>query len=104
MFKKKLVVFWFLMVATLLMFSALSFADDLSEIQAAIKAKGARWVAGRTSMMMLTPDERRMRLGLGQLKSIPEDEGIPFEETFAAVPATFDWRDIDEMERAMLLL
>jgi C1A family cysteine protease len=95
MFRKKFIVFGLLMVAALFVFSTVSFADELSEIQDAIKAKKAKWVAGQTSMMRLTPEERRMRLGLGHLKSIPEDEGIPYEETFTAVPATFDWRNID---------
>ncbi len=95
MFRKKLIVFGLLMVAALFVFSAVSFADELSEIREAIKAKKAKWVAGKTSMMMLSPEERRMRLGLGHFKGIPEDEGIPYEETFTAVPATFDWRNID---------
>ena len=84
-----------LAVSVLFAFSSVSFADELSDIQAAIRAKGKKWVAGRTSMMMLTPEERRMRLGLGQLKSMPESGGIPLQETFTAVPATFDWRNTD---------
>lgn len=95
MFKKKVFALGFLVVATLFLISSVSFADELSDIQKAIKEKGAKWVAEETSMSRLTPEERRMRLGLGHLKGIPEDEGIPYKESFTAVPATFDWRNID---------
>ncbi len=95
MLRKPCIAIGLLVITALFMFSAVSFANELSEIQEAIKAKKAKWVAGKTSMMMLTPEERRMRLGLGHVKGIPEDEGIPYEETFTAVPATFDWRNVD---------
>jgi hypothetical protein len=95
MFKKKLFALGFLLVAILFLISSVSFADELGDIQKAIKAKGAKWVAGRTSMMLLTPEERRMRLGLGQAKGKPDEEAVPYQESLASVPASFDWRNID---------
>jgi hypothetical protein len=95
MFKKTLFALGFLVVAILFLISSVSFADELSEIQKAIKEKGAKWVAGKTSMMMLPPEERRMRLGLSLAKGLPDYEAIPYQETFTAVPASFDWRNVD---------
>ncbi|MGA2193073.1 MAG: C1 family peptidase, partial [Nitrospirota bacterium] len=37
--------------------------QEVLDINAAIQAKGAKWVAGETSMTRLSPAERRMRLG-----------------------------------------
>jgi hypothetical protein len=95
MFKKKLFAIVFLVAAVLFLNSSALFADELGDIQKAIKEKGAKWVAGKTSMMMLSPEERRMRLGLGQAKGTPDTEAAPYQESFAAVPANFDWRDVD---------
>jgi len=81
----------------LLISGAASFADELTDIQAAITAKGAKWVAGKTSMMHLTPGERKLRLGL------LEGEIVQPAETFAAagaeamLAATYDWRNIGGM-------
>jgi len=95
MFKKKLFALGFLVVAALFLISSVSFADELGDIQKAIKEKGAKWVAGKTSMMMLPPEERRMRLGLGQAKGTRDAQAAPYQESFAAVPSSFDWRDVD---------
>ena len=47
MFKKKLFALGFLVVAALFLISSVSFADELGDIQKAIKEKGAKWVAGK---------------------------------------------------------
>ncbi len=47
-----------------LVFNTAAFAQHLPEIQAAIKAKGLRWIAGETSVSILPDHEKRMRLGL----------------------------------------
>ncbi len=41
-----------------------SFAQDLSEIKASIKAKGQKWVAEETSVSVLPENEKKMRVGL----------------------------------------
>ena len=95
MFRKKVIALSLILVSVVFLFGTVSFADELADIQEAVKAKGAKWVAGKTSMMMLTPEERRMRLGLAFAKGLPEFEAIPYQETFASVPPSFDWRNID---------
>ncbi len=67
---------------------------ELDKIRQAIKAKGAKWQAGETSVSRLAPEERKKRLGL----TMPPVEG---EEWVTAVaepspvtttPASLDWR------------
>ena len=98
MFKKKLFGLSLIVLSTVFLFVSLSFADELGDIQKAIKEKGAKWVAGKTSMMMLTPEERRMRLGVDFTKGLRVGDGIPYQESFAAAPPSFDWRNIDGKE------
>lgn len=91
---------WFFVLSLLIfsasfLFGTAALADELADIQKGIKEKGAKWVAGKTSMMRLTPEERRMRLGLDFSKGLSIGETVPFEESFGAVPVSFDWRDID---------
>ena len=95
MFKKKLFGSSLILLSVVFLFVGLSFADELADIQKAIKEKGAKWVAGKTSMMMLAPEERRMRLGLDFTKGLRVGDEIPYQESFTAVPGSFDWRNID---------
>ncbi|MGZ6207716.1 MAG: C1 family peptidase [Syntrophales bacterium] len=95
MFRKKFSALILILVSSVFLFGPVSFADELADIQAAVRAKGAKWVAGKTSMMTLTPEERRMRLGLPPAKGTPDYEATPYQETFTSVPASFDWRNVD---------
>ena len=48
-------------------FKTLAFGQEfegLNDLQNILKMKGARWVAGETSMNRLSPEERQKRLGL----------------------------------------
>ena len=95
MSKKKLAVLVLIVASTVFLLGTVSFADEVANIQAAIKAKGKKWVAGRTSMMMLSPEERRARLGNFQAKGLPDPDAEPYQESFTAVPSTFDWRNMN---------
>jgi hypothetical protein len=97
MVKKRFFILSLILLSALFLFvnASFSFADELENIQKGIKEKGAKWVAGKTSMMMLPPEERRMRLGLDFTKGLSIGETISYQETFAAVPPSFDWRNID---------
>jgi len=95
MLKKKIAVLVLIVASAVFLLGTVSFADELADIQAAIKAKGKKWVAGRTSMMMLAPQERRARLGNFQATGLPNPDAEPYPESYTAVPATFDWSDID---------
>jgi hypothetical protein len=76
-----------------------------SDINAAIKAKGANWVAGATSMSALSPAERKTRLGAffptpgeafpsqpTSALSVPES-GPPPPSFSVTLPAVLDWRN-----------
>lgn len=95
MLKKKIAVLVLIVASAVFLLGTVSFADEVADIQAAIKAKGKKWVAGRTSMMMLSPQERRARLGNFQATGLPNSDAEPYPESYTAVPSTFDWRNID---------
>ncbi len=68
-------------------------STELEEIQKAIKEKGARWIAGETSVSRLAPEQRKKLLGdlpVEQIvtKTIPALSGL-------TTPDHFDWRDKD---------
>ena len=81
-----------------LTFASFAFAsqEEIDEINNAIKAKGAQWIAGETSIHKLSKEERKMRLGL--IKSdAPGSGAAPAPEMFSsaittAAPSSFDWR------------
>ena len=79
----------------ILMSGPFSFAAQPEEIQTAIAARGARWISAETSVSQLSPEEKRMRLGL--IKPT-HTEGRPVLSTQedpppTGVPASLDWRN-----------
>jgi len=85
--------------------------QEISEIKASIKAKGAKWIAGATSMNVLSQEERNIRLGI-LCKPLPKDQrriDIDFvaspttslsvepitslSTAVTSLPVTFDWRN-----------
>ncbi|MEW6585915.1 MAG: C1 family peptidase [Nitrospirota bacterium] len=91
MFHKKLFVSLTLLLLTLFV-SALSSADEIGQIRAAIQSSGGQWVAGDTSMTRLAPEERRKRLGLNYPVATLDTKVLSLQEPVLAVPASFDWR------------
>jgi len=93
MCKKKVFAFGVILFSVFFLISAVSFADELTDVQSAIKAKGAKWTAGETSMMKLSKEERKKRVGL-ILEFSPENEmSFASEEPVSVVPASLDWRN-----------
>ena len=87
-------------VVLLLLISSLSFAQDalsgsvrdqINNIQNLIHQKGAKWVAGETSVSNLPREEWQALVGLSfkPLSAPP----IPDEMSAMGVPAALDWRD-----------
>jgi hypothetical protein len=66
-------------------------AQTVSEVQAAIKAKGANWVAGETPMSRLTLEQKRNMMGL----IVPPEAIHPpiSQPTPVGLPASIDWRN-----------
>ncbi len=76
---------------------------EVAGINTAIKARGAKWIAGETSMTRLSPAERKMRLGIlaapppGEIKVYsPTAPSLSASgaatATASAAPGTLDWR------------
>ena len=87
----------FVMMAVVLsVFILASFAhsEDVTALNAAIQAKGGRWIAGETSMSRLSFGEKKRRLGLK--RPTLAQTGAPVLDTTSgptqSAPATLDWR------------
>ena len=81
-------------------FSAFSFAgdalptraeDQISAVKSAIKAAGAKWEAGETSLSRLSEQEQMLRVGLNfeTIKTKP----LIVTKSVKAAPSSVDWRD-----------
>src|SRR4030042_2608076 len=92
MFKKKMFLLGAMFMIALLLAGRMSFADELSKIQANIKAKGQKWIAGETPVSKLSDRERKLRLGLLQHATTGKEEVISLQEPLTGVPVSFDWR------------
>lgn len=79
-------------------FASFAFAsqEEIDEINNAIKAKGAQWTAGETSIHKLSNEERKMRLGLIKPNTLHSD-AVAAPDTFSSAMTTaasisYDWR------------
>lgn len=72
---------------------------EIAAIRAAIKAKGAKWIAGETSVSKLPREQARMLCGtiltsMGEIGSAGEETASPYMES-QTLPESFDWRNIN---------
>jgi C1A family cysteine protease len=79
------------MTLLLLFVSVFSFAAELDEIKAAIHGKGAKWIAGETSVSKLPPEQRKLRVGLIKPEVTGKEKIISVEAPLAELPASLDW-------------
>ncbi|MHC4534153.1 MAG: C1 family peptidase [Planctomycetota bacterium] len=81
-------------IISCLLFVSLSFADsnELAEIRAAIKAKGANWTAGESWVTRLSPEERRKLLGEMTMESGSQESSDP--PPTDGYPTAIDWRNV----------
>lgn len=71
-------------------FAQQSRAGQIKDVQDAIRQKGARWVAGETSVSNLSEDEWRYKVGL----NFTELKGVPIEGLDdRGLPKAVDWRN-----------
>jgi len=92
---KKIRVVTVLVILSCILFATNAMALDLKELQAAIKAKGAQWTAGETSMSRISLDEFASYCNL--VIEFPKDAerhkytpAIPKD-----IPPHLDWRDMN---------
>ena len=72
----------------LLFFSTFSLAAELNDIRRAVKARGARWIAGETSVSQLPLEYRKWRAALIRPEVSSEERMI---EAGSAPAGSFDW-------------
>jgi C1A family cysteine protease len=92
-----------LMVIVFAVLFTISFAyaspEELDQVRNAVKAKGARWHADETSVSTLSPEEKKMRLGLREHADLSADAFALSESAtvpmVTAMPLTLDWRNMN---------
>lgn len=68
--------------------------ETIDEINAAIEAAGADWVAAENPITRMTPEERRKLLGAMEETAGPEAEVPAAAPLFTVLPSQYDWRNI----------
>ncbi len=83
-----------LLTAFLILSVSAAFADEITQVRAAIAEKQARWQAGETSMTRLSPAERRQRLGLVKpVLAAGVEVMVMADLPVVGAPPSLDWRD-----------
>ncbi len=75
----------------ILVFNLAALAQELPDIQEAIKAKGQKWIAGETSISALPDHEKRLRLGLVKTKVTSREKVLSLQEPLTGLAPTVDW-------------
>jgi C1A family cysteine protease len=91
-FFRKVLIFGLVLTLSLVLNSLVSSGAELDDIKAAIKAKGAKWTAGETSVSQLSMEQKQRRLG----SLVPEGSGagqLSFLSPAISLPASLDWRN-----------
>ncbi|MCX5894371.1 MAG: hypothetical protein NTZ51_00855, partial [Proteobacteria bacterium] len=87
-----LIIFWCMIITC-----GYCSASTVDVINAAIQKAGAHWIAGETPLTYMSPEEKKMHLGLlqhaaplsAQMLKLPSD----IQQAAVKLPARFDWRD-----------
>jgi len=90
--KKSMWILTLTLAFTLLIYSS-GFARELDDIRGAIHAKGARWVAGETSISKLPHEERLKRVGALHPPITGTESLLVSATPVEAMPASLDWRN-----------
>jgi C1A family cysteine protease len=70
---------------------ATSFGQSLSEIQKNIKARGHRWIAGETSISILSDEEKQHRLGLIKHTPTGKEKVLALQEPITGLASSVNW-------------
>lgn len=81
-----------LLIAVISLNGSFAYANKLDEIKAAIDKKGAKWIAGETSVAKLPDHEKKLRLGLIKHAATGNEDVLSLQETLAVLPPSLDWR------------
>jgi C1A family cysteine protease len=82
-----------LAIFALLFLNLLAFAGEVEDIRSAIHARGAKWVAGETSVSRLPHDHRKLRAN-AQLPYLKDtDTFLSMDAPLAGIPLGLDWRN-----------
>ncbi len=84
-----------LLLAVLCVFATVpsAMAGEVDQIRASIKEKGAKWLAGETSVSKLSPDSRKLRVKLKKPHLKEYEVPLVTAPRRAIIPTSLDWRD-----------
>jgi C1A family cysteine protease len=88
---RKTIMSSLVMIFLLFFVGAFSFASELDDVRAAIKEKGAKWIAGETSVSKLAPEHRKLRLGLTKHEITGAERVVSAEPPLLGLPESLDW-------------
>ena len=91
MFRKKSISTIAVLATILFLAGTASFAQELPEIQAAIKARGQKWIAGETSISKLPDNDKKLRLGLIKHAPTGKEKVLALQEPLTGLPLDKDW-------------
>ncbi len=94
--KMKKTIIHFTVSLFVILISSPGLALEATDINQAIRDKGAHWVAGETSALKLSPEEIRRRLmPIEFKKSGPQDKSYRYSAKTYNLPTKFDWRNVN---------
>ncbi len=93
-FRIVLIIIPFISILFLSFFQNVFVEDEIRRINREIEENGLKWKAGVTSMSLLTPEERRQRLG-AFVPEYPEPEKLLKIQAKVSAPSQLDWRDFN---------
>lgn len=79
------------MILLLLFLNAFAFASELDDVKAAIEGKGAKWIAGETSVSKLPPELRKLRAGSIEPEITGKEKLLSVEASLLGLPISLDW-------------
>jgi hypothetical protein len=86
-------VFRVFLIPFFLLLTATALADELQELRNALKQRGAKWIAGETSISRLSPEAKRRLFSKPPIIPVQAKEVIPVRLT--PLPASIDWRNVN---------
>ncbi|NWF76914.1 MAG: hypothetical protein HXY53_10200 [Nitrospirae bacterium] len=90
MYNKKISILA-LIFSLIFLFSSLVYGSELDDIKKEILMKGAKWIAGKTSVSELSQEQRRFRLGFIKPDLTGEEKFITLGIRISP-PSSLDWR------------
>ncbi|MBI4831846.1 MAG: fibronectin type III domain-containing protein [Candidatus Lindowbacteria bacterium] len=88
---KKLFLSIAVVVSVILLTGAFSYAAQVDDVRAAIRAKGKKWTADETSVSKLSDHDRKLHVGLFKPERTGDEAVLSPEGPLTVLPPSLDW-------------